>query len=207
MNRNKTNQNSTDISELEENNIAPNNQTKENELAIATTNETNTENRNTNTSKKTVVIYYSRSGNTKQIADYIKEKIGADVIQLETVNTYPSDDKEMLAYTQEEQRKGERPELKNENNNIADYDTILLGYPIWWGEIATPVYTFLDKHDLSGKKIAPFVTSGSSGLSGTPNAIKKEEPGADVLEAMSITSATLSNYKSLTDNWLSKLGF
>ncbi len=154
-----------------------------------------------------MVIYYSRSGNTKQIADYIGEKTGADVIRLETVKTYPSDYNEMLDYAQEEQRNGEKPELKNKNINIEDYDTIFLGYPIWWGEIATPVYTFLDEYNLSGKKIAPFVTSGSSGLSGTRSDIKKEEPNAEILDAMSITSSTLNNYKSLTDNWLSKLGF
>ena len=229
MNMNKTNQDSTDISEQEERNTTSNinnleennrtetkdnelavpiaNETKDNELAVPIANETNTENMNTNTSKKTVVIYYSRSGSTKQIADYIKEKIGADVIRLETVKTYPSDYNEMLDTAKEEQRNGGRPELKNKNINIADYDTIFLGYPIWWGEIATPVYTFLDRHDLSGKEIAPFVTSGSSGLSGTPNDIKREESGAEILDAMSITSSTLSNYKSLTDNWLSKLGF
>lgn len=175
------------------------------EKLILTTNEQNTQ--NTNASKKTLVIYYSRSGNTKQIADYIGEKTNADVIRLETVRTYPSNYDEMLDIAKEEQRNGGRPELKNKNINIADYDTIFLGYPIWWGEIATPVYTFLDEYDLSGKKIAPFVTSGSSGLSGTPNDIKREEPNAEGLDAMSITSSTLNNYKSLTDNWLSKLGF
>lgn len=181
-----------------------NSQTEKEQIMIPTTNEQNTQ--NTNTTKKTLVIYYSRSGNTKQIADYIGEKTNADVIRLETVRTYPSNYDEMLDTAKEEQRNGGRPELKNKNINIADYDTIFLGYPIWWGEIATPVYTFLDEYDLSGKKIAPFVTSGSSGLSGTPNDIKREEPNAEVLDSMSITSSTLNNYKSLTDNWLSKLG-
>ncbi len=184
-----------------------NSQTEKEQITIPTTNEPNTQNTNTNTSKKTLVIYYSRSGNTKQIADYIGERTGGDVVRLETVRTYPSNYDEMLDTAKEEQRNGGRPELKNKNINIEDYDTIFLGYPIWWGEIATPVYTFLDEYDLSAKKIAPFVTSGSSGLSGTTSDIKREESGAEVLEAMSITSSTLSNYKSLTDNWLYKLGF
>lgn len=182
-------------------------QTEKEQITIPTTNEQNTQNTNTNTSKKTLVIYYSRSGNTKQIADYIGEKTGGDVIRLETVRTYPSNYDEMLDIAKEEQRNGGRPELKNKNINIADYDTIFLGYPIWWGEIATPVYTFLDEYDLSGKKIAPFVTSGSSGLSGTPSDIKREEPKSEVLDAISITSSTLNNYHLFTDNWLSKLGF
>lgn len=202
INMNDKTQNNTEKLEQESSNSNVNDkqetQTKEN---------TNSQNTNTNTSKKVLVIYYSRSGNTKQIADYIGEKTGGDVIRLETVRTYPNNYDEMLDTAKEEQRNGGRPELKNKNINIADYDTIFLGYPIWWGEIATPVYTFLDEYDLLGKKIAPFVTSGSSGLSGTPSDIKREEPKSEVLDAMSITSATLNNYKSLTDNWLSKLGF
>lgn len=211
---NINNKTQNDIEKLEQetanSNVNTNNkseiQNKENTNS-QTEKEQNTQNINRNTSKKTLVIYYSRSGNTKQIADYIGEKTNADIIRLETVRTYPTNYDEMLDTAKEEQRNGGRPELKNKNINIEDYDTIFLGYPIWWGEIATPVYTFLDEYDLSGKKIVPFVTSGSSGLSGTPNDIKKEEPNAEVLDAMSITSSTLNNYKSLTDNWLSKLGF
>lgn len=200
-----SNSNTNNKSEIQ-NKENTNSQTEKEQIMIPTTNEQNTQNTNTNASKKTLVIYYSRSGNTKQIADYIGEKTNADVIRLETVRTYPSNYDEMLDTAKEEQRNGGRPELKNKNINIADYDTIFLGYPIWWGEIATPVYTFLDEYDLSGKKIAPFVTSGSSGLSGTPNDIKREEPNAEVLDAMSITSSTLNNYHLFTDNWLSKLG-
>lgn len=194
MNSNSKTQNNTEKLEQETGNA--NREKKE-----------NTQHTNTNTSEKIAVIYYSRSGNTEQIADYISEKMNADVIRLETVETYPSNYDEMLDTAKEEQRNGSRPELKNKNITIADYDTIFLGYPIWWGEIATPVYTFLDEYDLAGKKIAPFVTSGSSGLSGTPSDIKREEPESEVLEAMSITSSTFNNYMSLTDNWLSKLGF
>ncbi len=217
---NKTQNNTEELEqEIANSNVNANNkqenQNKENtssqiekeQITAPTTSQQNTQNTNTNTSKKALVIYYSRSGNTKQIADYIEEKTNADVIRLETVRTYPSNYDEMLDTAKEEQRNGGRPELRNKNINIEDYDIIFLGYPIWWGEIATPVYTFLDEYDLSGKKIAPFVTSGSSGLSGTPSDIKREEPKSEVLDAMSITSSTLNNYKSLTDNWLSKLGF
>ncbi len=199
------NTNNTENNQMENQVI---NETEENAtINVPNTSQGNIQNTNVSNSKKSLVIYYSRSGNTKQIADYIGEKTGSDVIRLETVKTYPSDYDEMLDYAQEEQRNGERPEIKNKNINTKDYDTIFLGYPIWWGDIATPVYTFLDEYNLSGKKIAPFVTSGSSGLSGTPSDIKREEPNAEILDAMSITSSTLNNYKSLTDNWLSKLGF
>ena len=73
---------------------------------------------NKENTKKTLVIYYSRSGNTKQIADYIGEKTNADVIRLETVRTYPSNYDEMLDTAKEEQKNGDRPELKNKNINI-----------------------------------------------------------------------------------------
>lgn len=204
MSINKTSHN-TNLLEQNSNNT-DNNQISNKEENIHTISEEDIKN-TTKDSEKILVVYYSRSGNTKQIAEYIKEKVGADILKIETVKTYPINYDEMLDYAKKEQSNGERPELKTININIEEYDTIFLGYPIWWGEIATPVYTFLDQYDLSEKKIAPFVTSGSSGLSGTPDDIKREEPKSEVLEAMSITSSTLNNYKSLTDNWLSKLGY
>lgn len=164
-------------------------------------------NENTENNSKSLVVYYSRSGNTDKIAKYISEKLEADIVRLDTVKTYPSDYDEMLDVAEEEQRNGELPELKTTINNLQDYDTIFLGYPIWWGNIASPVLTFLNNYDLSNKNIAPFVTSGSSGLSGTPNDIKELEPQANILDALSITSSTLNNYENLTNNWLVDLGY
>lgn len=164
-------------------------------------------NNETESNANILIVYYSRSGNTDKVAKYIQSQVGGDIIRLETVKTYPSDYDEMLDVAQEEQRNGELPELRNQINNIENYDTIFLGYPIWWGNIASPVLTFLNEYDLSNKQIVPFVTSGSSGLSGTPNDIQELEPQATILDALSLTSSNLNNYESLTDNWLQSIGY
>lgn len=172
-------------------------------------NETNTlvSNNETESNENILIVYYSRSGNTDKVAKYIQSQVGGDIIRLETVKTYPSDYDEMLDTAQEEQRNGELPELKNQINNIENYDTIFLGYPIWWGNIASPVLTFLNDYDLSNKQIVPFVTSGSSRLSGTPNDIQELEPQATILDGLSLTSSNLNNYENLTDNWLQSIGY
>lgn len=70
-----------------------------------------------------------------------------------------------------------------------------------------PLYTFLDEYDLSGKTIVPFITHGGSGLSGTPNKIKKDEPNATVTEGLAVSGSSAGNSKSTVQNWLSKIGF
>ena len=100
-----------------------------------------------------------------------------------------------------------RPALSTQIDNIDDYDTIFLGYPIWWGDMPMALYTFLDEYDLSGKTIAPFVTSGGSGLSGTPSKIEDEEPNATVTEGLSVRDSNSENSQSAVSEWLSEIGF
>ena len=175
-----------------------NNNTKENTLNTANQNNSqvakqeentnNNENIITNTQEKgkVLVLYFSQSGNTEKVANFIHEEVGGDIIKLETTKTYPSDYNELVNYAQEEQRNNARPELKTKIDNIEQYDTIFLGYPNWWADMPMPLYTFLDEYDLSGKTIAPFITHGGSGLSGTSNKIKKDEPNATVTEGLAV---------------------
>ena len=169
------------------------------------TNNDNTGN-NTTSGSRVLVLYFSQSGNTETVANFIHDKVGGDIVKLETVKAYPSDYDTLVDYAQEEQRKNERPELKT-NINIDDYDTIFLGYPNWWGDMPMPLYTLLDKYDFSGKTIAPFITHGGSGLSGTPNKIKNEEPNATVTEGLAVSGSRASSSQSSVNDWLSKIGF
>ena len=125
-----------------------------------------------NQNGKILVLYFSQSGNTETVANFINEAVGGDIVKLETEVPYPSDYDELVDYAQEEQRRNARPTLKTRIDNIDEYDTIFLGYPNWWQDCPMPIYTFLDEYDLSGKKIAPFITHGGSGLSGTPDNIQ-----------------------------------
>lgn len=200
-NNNKTN---------ETNNQGQINQANKEEQQIQT-NVTNTnENQNNDETKevgKVLVLYFSQSGNTQKVANFIHDAVGGDLVELETTKQYPSDYNELVDYAQEEQRQNDRPELKTKINNIDEYDTIFLGYPNWWADMPMPLYTFLDEYDLSGKTIAPFITHGGSGLSGTPNKIKSEEPNSTVTEGLAISGSSAGNSKSSVDSWLSRIGF
>ena len=183
--------------------------TVSNEIANINTNTSTSEGTNTEAEEdgKILVVYFSQTGNTETVANFIHEAVGGDIVKLETEQTYTSDYNELLDVAQEERRNNARPALRTQINNMAEYDTIFLGYPIWWGDMPMPIYTFLDNYDLSGKTIAPFVTSGGSGLSGTPQDIQAEEPNAAVTEGLSIRDNNVGSSQSAVEQWLSQIGF
>ena len=205
----QNNQNTNLAQSENSNNSRVENNDKENNNQTGTTNQVtnNEENNNTTSNKKALVLYFSQSGNTETVAKFIHEEVGGDIIKLETQKAYPSDYNELVNYAQEEQRNNERPALKTKIDNIDQYDVIFLGYPNWWADMPMPLYTFLDEYDLSGKTIAPFITHGGSGLSGTPNKIKQEEPNATVTEGLAISGSSASSSKGTVQNWLSKIRF
>ena len=185
-------------------------QTNNQELGQIANNETNAnENQNNEVAGngKVLVVYFSHTGNTETVANFIHEAVGGDIVKLEAVEPYTDNYNDLLDIAQEERNENVRPELSTHIDNIDEYDTIFLGYPIWWGDMPMAVYTFLDEYDLSGKTIAPFVTSGGSGLSGTPSDIEDEEPNATVTEGLSIRDSNVRNSQSEVEQWLSEIGF
>ena len=180
------------------------------EVGQVTNNETNVEENQNNQegeSGKILVVYFSHTGNTENVANFIHQAVGGDIVKLETEEQYTDNYDELLDIAQEEQNENARPALSTKIDNIDEYDTIFLGYPIWWGDMPMAIYTFLDEYDLSGKTIAPFVTSGGSGLSGTPNDIQDEEPEANVTEGLSVRDSNSENSQSAVNSWLSEIGF
>ena len=167
----------------------------------------NDENNNTENTGKVLIVYFSQTGNTETVANFIHEAVGGEIVRLETEQTYPSDYDELVDFAQQEQRENARPALTTRIENIDEYDTIFLGYPNWWGDMPMPIYTFLDEYDLSGKTIAPFITHGGSGLSGTPENIKEEEPNATVTDGLAISGSSARNSESDVREWLSEIGF
>ena len=119
---------------------------------------------------KTLVVYYSATGNTEQAANYIAQVTGGDLFALEPVEPYTTED---LNYSNEDSRvsyEHENPDARQVEltastvENWEEYDTIFLGYPIWWGIAAWPVDGFIEANDFTGKTVIPFCTSASSGL-------------------------------------------
>ncbi len=154
-----------------------------------------------------LIVYFSQTGNTETVANIIHDNVGGDIVKLETTEAYPSDYDELVDYAQQEQQEDARPELSTVIENIEQYDTIFLGYPNWWGDMPMAIYTFLDTYDLSGKTIAPFITHGGSGLSGTPENIQEEELNASVTEGLAIDGDEASDSSEDVVEWLNSLGF
>lgn len=135
---------------------------------------------------KSIVIYFSRGdeeyavgnvtpGNTELLAKEIINQTGADEFKIIPVEKYPKDYMECVNLATKERNQNSRPAYQGDID-LADYDTIYLGYPIWWGDLPMIVYTFLENHDLSGKTIIPFNTHEGSGNSGTYESLQQKFP-------------------------------
>lgn len=109
---------------------------------------------------KTLVAYYSYSGNTEKVAKKIASTLNADTLKIETVNAYPDDYDEVVKHGEDEVNAGFRPEIKPTGVNLADYDVVVLGSPVWWYTYAPAMNTFISECDFRGKRVYPFATNG-----------------------------------------------
>lgn len=152
-----------------------------------------------------LIVYFSETGNTQILAELIHEQTGGDMFRIEPVTPYPRGD-ELFDYTKAEQDNDERPEISGTVENIEQYDTVFIGYPIWWYEVPQIIKTFLDDYDLSGKTIVPFNTHEGSRDGGTYDYIAEQEPDATVLEGLPIRGGDMQNDQSETvKSWLEGL--
>ncbi len=153
-----------------------------------------------------LVVYFSWSGNTENVASAIAGQTGADVFEIVPEEAYIDDYNALLDIATAEKESGARPAIAGSIEDIERYDIIYVGYPNWWSDMPMILYTFFDSYDLSGKTIAPFCTSGGSGLSNTVNSIKELEPDADVLEGLHISGSSASDSENAVSDWLDSLG-
>lgn len=158
------------------------------------------------TGSKSLVVYFSWSGNTQNVAQAIQTQTDSDIFEIVPETPYSDDYDAVVDLAQEEQRENVRPAISGSIDHIDDYDVIYVGFPNWWGDMPMILYTFFDSYDLSGKTIAPFCTSGGSGLSNTVNEIKGLEPNATVTDGLHIGSSSASNPDSAVSGWLSEIG-
>ncbi|SHO42850.1 flavodoxin [Anaerocolumna xylanovorans] len=134
---------------------------------------------------KIAVVYYSYTNNTKKIAEMIQSKTGAEVFQIETVTPYTGSYDEVVNQAQKEINSGFKPPIQSLKMQLDQYDTVILGTPVWWYTMAPAVFTFLSEADLSGKKIIPFATN-AGWLGHTFKDIKKLCPDSEVVSGMNI---------------------
>ena len=137
---------------------------------------------------KTLIAYFSASGVTGSVARALSDALNADLHEIVPAVRYTDADLDWRNANSrssvEMKDKTSLPEIVNAPVNIADYDTILMGFPIWWYVAPTIVNTFLEKHDFAGKRIILFATSGGSGFGKTVDSLKPSVPGAVIEEGM-----------------------
>lgn len=114
---------------------------------------------------KTLVTYFTLTGNTEKAAKIIQKETSADIYQIELVTPYPSEYREQTELAKQQMKDNVLPEIKPLPANIEEYDVVFVGSPVWWGTMSTPVRTFLASGALKGKTVFPFVTHGGGGAS------------------------------------------
>ena len=133
-----------------------------------------------NNMKKTLVVYFSATGTTKAAAQLLAKEFNADLFEITPEVPYTTADLDwrdkQSRSTIEMNDKSSRPAIKGRCENIADYDTVWIGFPIWWYTAPTIINTLIEAHDLSGKMLNVFATSGGSGVSGSAKDLKKAYP-------------------------------
>ncbi|MGA2161084.1 MAG: flavodoxin [Methanoregula sp.] len=144
-------------------------------------------------------------GNTEVVAKMIQEMTGGDLFHIEPVNAYPGDYTESTEVAQQELRNNARPKLTSHLETLS-CDVIFLGYPIWWGTMPMPVFTFLEEYNFSGKTIAPFCTHEGSGLGRSVADIRKMCPQSTVLDGLAIRGGDVKNAQDKVAGWLRDIG-
>lgn len=149
-----------------------------------------------------LIAYFSTTGTTKSAAKKIQKETNGTLICLQPQKAYTENYSKLLDMAMGEQESNKRPTLATTIKNMKQYDTIILGYPIWHGKEPMIVRTFLEKYNVSGKKIIPFCTSGGSGISGSMAGIRKYAKGADVMQGKDLSGLSQTSVRQ----WLKKAG-
>ena len=169
----------------------------------------------------TLIVYFSRTGenynvgnvevgNTAMLASYIKEYLKCDSFEIVPMDKYPENYDECTELASKEKEDNARPKIDGKIDNFDSYKTVFIGYPIWWGDLPTIMYTFLEEYDLDGKTVIPFNTHEGSGNAGTYDTIKEKLPSANVNTqglALDGKTARSEDGKQQTIDWLKQLGY
>ena len=157
---------------------------------------------------KSLIVFYSWSGNSRTIATELQALIGSDVVEITPTTPYTGNYNQMLDVARQEitaiDNNRNYPAIKTTVNNINSYDTVFIIYPLWWSRMATPMQTFLHNHSnqLRGKTLALVCTSGSSGISQTVADARRLCPDSTFTEALHIRSSAINNARNQLTAWL-----
>ena len=160
-----------------------------------------------NNNKHILVAYFSATGTTARAAEKLANVTGGELYAITPAESYTSadldwHDKQSRSSVEMNDPKS-RPAIKSRKENIADYDVIFIGYPIWWDLAPRIINTFIESHDLKGKTVIPFATSGGSTLTGSVAALKKSYPALNWKEGRLLNRTDEKTIRT----WIEKLGF
>lgn len=154
-----------------------------------------------------LILYFSHSGNTRQLAEQIHAHVGGDMVELKTVDPYPQDYKAVVDMAQKEQQNNARPQIATEISSLDKYRTVFIGFPNWWGTMPMPFFTFLEKHDLGDRNVIPFCTHEGSRFGRSENDLGRLCPQAHILKGFEVRGSRVSGARKEVDAWLNGLGF
>lgn len=172
-----------------------------------TSESSNDENENLSSMNNVLVVYYSATGNTESVSERLAESLNADIFEIIPADPYTADDLNWTDDNSRVSREHEDESLRDvelkttEVANWDSYDTVLIGYPIWWGIAAWPVDTFVKVNNFEGKTVIPFCTSSSSGIGESGNLLEEEANGGNWLEGIRFSSnPSDSDIQEFTDS-------
>ena len=160
-----------------------------------------------NETPKVLVLYYSQTSNTKTVATEIATRLNADIEEIVPVVPYDGDFEATIQRCMKEREEGVVPEVKPLTSDLAKYDVIFIGYPVWFGTFAPPVGAFLGQVDLSGKKVVPFCTFGSGGLESSMKDLAEKQPNAEILPGYGVRAARMDAVPKEVEQFLTVSGF
>lgn len=172
------------------------------------------------TNKNILIVYLSRTKNTKAVATMIHKSLGGSLVELELENPYPEDYKTIVSQVASENETGFLPPLKTKIDNIAQYDVVFVGFPTWGMQLPPPMKSFLKQYNLEGKTIVPFNTNAGYGIGSTFQTVKELCPKSKVLEGFSTKGGIERDgvlfvmegdkekqVQAEVQKWLKKIGF
>ena len=137
-------------------------------------------------SEKILIVYLTRTKNTKAVADMIHEQVGGTLVELELVTPYPENYREIVAQVARENESGFLPPLKTQITNLDQYEVVFLGFPTWGMQLPPPMKSFLTENNLSGKTVVPFNTNGGYGIGSSFDKVAELCPNSEILEGFSV---------------------
>ena len=136
--------------------------------------------------KNILIVYLSRTKNTKAVAEMIQQNVGGKLVELELENPYPENYKKIVAQVQKENETGFLPPLQTKIDSIEKYDVVFIGFPTWGMKLPPPMKSFLKQYDLKGKTIIPFNTNAGYGIGSSFETVKVLAPNSKILEGFSV---------------------